>query len=178
MAYRDALLQYPAERDPARFRQPFYTEFMPPEYLPAAAVQTGLDWQDQDARRAILARICAARPCASLDRSGAGPPRAVLQQGEAVLLPLFHWPGLRCAGCELSPDSATGLTRARLLPGTAPLVVISAAPLPVQHLGLVISAAALLAWLGGFALSGLSAARDRGSPGHGYRRHKAPAPPP
>jgi len=178
MAYRDALLQYPAERDPARFRQPFYTEFMPPEYMPAAAIQTGLDWQDQDARRAILARICAARPCASLDRSSAGPPRAVLQQGEAVLLPLFHWPGLRCAGCELSLDIATGLARARLLPGRAPLVVISAAPLPVQHLGLVISAAALLAWLGGFALSGLSAARDRGSPGHGYRRHKAPAPPP
>jgi len=177
-AYRDALLQYPAERDPARFRQPFYAEFMPPEYLPAAAIQSGLDWQDQDARRAILARICAAQPCAPLDRSIAGQPRAVLSEGEAVLLPLFHWPGLRCAGCELSLDSATGLTRARLLPGAAPSVVISAAPLPVQRLGLAISAAALLAWLGAFALSGLSAARDRGSPGRGYKRHKAPAPPP
>ena len=177
-AYRDALLQYPAERDPARFRQPFYAEFMPTEYLPATAIQSGLDWQDQDARRAILGRICAAQPCAPLDRSIAGQPRAVLSEGEAVLLPLFHWPGLRCAGCELSLDSATGLTRARLLSGAAPSVVISAAALPVQRLGLAISAAALLGWLGAFALSGLSAARDRGSPERGYKRHKAPAPPP
>jgi hypothetical protein len=62
------------------------------------------------------------------------------------------------------------------LPGRAPLVVISAAALPVQRLGLAISAAALLAWLVALALSALSAARDRGSPGRGYRRHKAPAP--
>jgi hypothetical protein len=177
-AYRDALLQYPVERDPARFHQPFYAEFMPPEYLPAAAISSGLGWQAQDARRAILARICAAQPCAVLDRRRPGQPRAMLPQGEAVLLPLFHWPGLRCTGCELSLDIATGLARARLLPGRAPLVVISAAALPVQRLGLAISAAALLAWLVALALSALSAARDRGSPGRGYRRHKAPAPPP
>jgi hypothetical protein len=161
-AHRDALLQYPATSDAGRFRQPFYAEFMPPEYLTAAAIRSGLDWQDQDRRRAILAEICAARPCATLERETPGQPRTWLRPGEVALLAILYWPGLRCAGCELELDPATGLARARLLPGAEALVTISVAALPVQCLGLAISAAALLAAL---ALAGSGLRRAYRGPG-------------
>lgn len=59
-AYRDALLQYPVERDPARFHQPFYAEFMPPEYLPAAAINPG--WAGRRRMRAGPFWRASARP--------------------------------------------------------------------------------------------------------------------
>ena len=144
-AHQDSLVRYPASYDPALFRTAFYTDFMVREYIPSAALRSGLDWTGHTERRAILARICAAEPCAELDRSMPGQPRAVLRPGASAgeLLPIFHWPGQRCEGCRLELDPATGLARAWLLPGAGPEVAISVVALPAQRLGLAISAAAL-----------------------------------
>ncbi|MCX7373321.1 MAG: hypothetical protein NTW56_12960 [Alphaproteobacteria bacterium] len=144
-AHRESLVLYPPSGDPAIFRTPFYTDFMVAEYIPSAALRSGLDWTGHTQRRAILARICAAEPCAELDRSMPGHPRAVLRPGASAgeLLPIFHWPGQRCEGCRLELDPATGLARAWLLPGAGPEVAIRVVALPAQRLGLAISAAAL-----------------------------------